>query len=741
VVWAGVAPPGWTTSVPRQAIDSTEPLLDPPVAVPDPYGWMRDESRQETRVLEHLRRENEYTHALTRHLTDPIGNKQGTSENNPETSGSSSSVVDQLYEEMLSAIQETDYTTPRPDQEYVYYTRTLRGKAYTLHCRAPRSSLANSSLLWQDDMTEEEKMNSPVRKDEQIILNVNQLAENQSYCSTGAVRKSPSHQYLAYAVDFSGDEKCHMYVRHLESETLVHEDPDLEISGSLQWGADDHTLFYIRQDEAHRPYQVYRRTFTSLEKNSPNATQPWKDEMIFEELNDLYYVGFYKSLDGRYLFIESSSKETTEIYYLDLNNPADLQSVAPRRPKVLYEVEHKDDTWWILSNVGGLPNMALFTSPAVPNSQDQWQLVQHADTKQPIFDGGYAQSLDHLSCFQNHVVASGRQGGLPRIWVLGIIQSNNHHLDGSTTTTTVEQFEMLKFAEEAYDVSMGTHYEYKTDSIVVTYDSMITPTQSIEIQLDDTSQRRVLKERFVPGYEKELYACERLTVTARDGTTEIPVSMVYRKDVMEQHLQQVQKQRVDSAATTDGERSILPVHLYGYGSYGSCMEADFVSTRLPLLNRGMVYVIAHVRGGGEMGRTWYEEPNGAKYLCKKNTFTDFVDVAKWLIETRKLTSSQMLSCEGRSAGGLLIGASINLAPELFRVAVLGVPFVDVVATMIDASIPLTAAEWEEWGNPNEGKYHQYMMEYNPMTNVKHAVYPACLLTGGLHDPRVQVCGL
>jgi oligopeptidase B len=183
----------------------------------------------------------------------------------------------------------------------------------------------------------------------------------------------------------------------------------------------------------------------------------------------------------------------------------------------------------------------------------------------------------------------------------------------------------------------------------------------------------------------------------------------------------------------------VSVHLYGYGSYGACMEADFVATRLPLLNRGIVYVIAHVRGGGEMGRIWYEEPNGGKYLCKKNTFNDFCDTAKWLIRDKKLTTSDLLSCEGRSAGGLLVGASINQAPELFKVAILGVPFVDVVPTMIDASIPLTAGEWEEWGNPNERKYHQYMMEYTPTLNVQNAKYPACLLTGGLHDPRVQVC--
>jgi oligopeptidase B len=219
--------------------------------------------------------------------------------------------------------------------------------------------------------------------------------------------------------------------------------------------------------------------------------------------------------------------------------------------------------------------------------------------------------------------------------------------------------------------------------VLVSYDSLVTPPQSIRVDMSDpTSPRTVLKQTHVPGYVKEDYGCERTMVKSRDGTTEIPVSIVYRKNVMEEFR---------------ASHKPMPVHLNGYGSYGCCEEADFGVTRLPLLERGMVYVIAHVRGGGEMGRQWYEEPMGAKYLCKKNTFNDFVDVARWLVDEKKMTTSALLSCEGRSAGGLLIGASINQAPDLFKVAILGVPFVDVVPTMIDASIPLTIVEWEEWG--------------------------------------------
>jgi oligopeptidase B len=302
--------------------------------------------------------------------------------------------------------------------------------------------------------------------------------------------------------------------------------------------------------------------------------------------------------------------------------------------------------------------MKLMTSPVKANSAEDWELVVDGDNK-PIFDGSLEKALDSVTVLESHIVAEGREGGIPRIWVF---------------KPETKSFQRLEFEEAAHDVGLGAHYEFDAKSIAVGYDSLVTPPQTLEITLDSPDQdRTVLKSKEVPGYEKELYGCDRLEILSRDGKTKIPISVVYRNDVM----QKVKK---------EGER--VPVHLYGYGSYGSCCEADFDSTRLPLLERGMVYVIAHIRGGAEMGRQWYEEPNGAKFLCKKNTFNDFVDVAKFLVS--EWTTPDLLSCEGRSAGGMLIGAAINQSPELFRAAILGVPFVDVVGTMIDASIPLTA---------------------------------------------------
>jgi len=637
VVYAGVAPKGWDVKLPRQSATSDEALLDPPVAIPDPYGWMRDESRKEQAVLDHLNAENDYTTSLTQHLESLRGT---------------------LYEEMVASIQETDYQTPRPQGNYYYYTRTVKGESYTIYCRAPKTDDISFPVQTWDGTQE-----SPILPGEQVILNVNELAQGQKYCSMGSVKRSPSQKLLAYSADYTGGETCLFYVKDLDTNKVLHHDPKLEISGSLAWGADDSTLFYLKLDAAHRPYQVYKRNLaTSTAENGAD------DQLLLEELDDLYWMGIYKSLDGRYLFVEASSKETSEIHFLDLHDPnATLQCIAPRRPKVLYEVSHREGQWWISSNVGNLPNMALFVTPAVADSASQWTLVQQGDT--PLFPGSYQRSLDHVTCFAKHVVASGREGGIPRVWVLS--------MGDDTAATSVQDFQRLTFAEDAYDVGLGGHYEYETTQLVVGYDSMVTPQQSIEIDMTDLTQRVVLKEKAVPGYDSSLYATERTTVTARDGTTEIPVTLVYRKDVMEQHvasgepvpthlygayvwddLPNEPRKRHFALETHILDHMASTIMFPGYGSYGACMEADFRATRLALLNRGIVYVIAHIRGGGEMGRQWYEEPNGAKYLCKKNTFNDFVDVARWLVDDRKLTAPEVFSCEGRSAGGLLIGGTL-----------------------------------------------------------------------------------
>lgn len=689
---------------PRQSSGSTHPLLDPPRSVPDPYGWMRDDDRTDPEVLDWLRSENAYTEAVTKRL---------------------SGLRSKLYDEMVGSLRETDHSCPGKDGPYWYYTRTYEGKSYRAHCRAPvvvaggGGAAAGATTTTTPVKIEwDGSADSPVLPGEKVYLDENDLAEGKEYCAVGSATESPSHGLLAYTVDYTGDEKYGLHVVDMETGEEVDHDPALECDGSVRWGADDSTLFYVKMDEQHRPYKVYRRRIGLSSRKEGE-----RDKLMYHDPDETTYVSIHKSSDRKYLFVDSSSTETGEVHFLDLTDPnAPLKCVASRRKKVLYEVEHREGSWLITTNVAEDPpsaNMKLVIAPAEEECAEKWTLMRD-ENGSVMFDGGNDRALDDVSAFRGHAVATGREGGVPRVWVISFD-------DDEAAPNAVKGFRRLDFEEDAYDVGLGPNYEYDASEVVLSYDSTITPPQSLAIPLADCvdpAARRVVKSKIVPGYDKSRFGCERTSVLSRDGKTRIPLTLVYRRDAMERH------------DVSDGDA--VPVHLYGYGAYGYPLEADFGSTRLPLLNRGVVYALAHVRGGGEMGRQWYEEPDGAKYLCKRNTFNDFVDVARWLINDRKLTTARRLSCEGRSAGGLLVGASVNQDPSLFRVAVLGVPFVDVVSTMIDASIPLTAGEWEEWGNPNEGHYFEYMLNYSPVNNVrKGGTYPSILITGGLHDPRVQ----
>merc|ERR1719491_2907048 len=371
----------------------------------------------------------------------------------------------------------------------------------------------------------------------------------------------------------------------------------LETSGSFVWGKDASTFFYTTKDPNDRPYRLYQR------RNWQHDTPI--DTLLKEELDDLYYAYGYKSLDGQYLFFESAIKETSEVWFLKLDDDenTEMQCIALRRNKVLYEVEHRHSQWWIWTNVGSTPNMQLMSSPAEPNCGTQWEPILDSESS-PLFDGSLVKSLDSVTVMDTHVVIEGRQDGIPRIWIYNPVSRG---------------VERVEFEEKAHDVGMAANYQFDAANVAITYDSLVTPPQTMELLLASPNggeeERVVLKSKSVPGYKRELYSCDRRHVLSRDGTTQIPISLVYRNDAMDR--------------VRNGEP--VPVHLYGYGSYGSCCESDYSVTRLPLLDRGIVYVIAHVRGGGEMGRQWYEEPNGAKFLCKKNTFFDFVDVARWLI--------------------------------------------------------------------------------------------------------------
>lgn len=467
VILAGAAPPNWPADVPRQSEYSEHKLLDPPVPIPDPYGWMRDDKRTNQEVLDHLKAENEYSEKMTGHLEK---------------------LRKTLYDEMLSSIKETDYTLPRPKGNFFHYSRTFEGKSYASHCRAPRKSDSQDlpEIVW--DGTAE----SPVLPGEEVKLDVNELAEGKDYCAVGSVTQSPSENLLAYTVDFKGDEQCELYVKNLDTGAMVDHDPSLKMYGRVLWGNDDETIFYLKLDDTLRPFQVYRRTIGSDQD----------DELLYEEKDEMYWTGISKSLDSKYLFIETSSTETSEIWFLDLESKdAKIQCVSKRRFKVLYDVDHRNGQWWITSNVEETPNMRLFTSPAKANCETEWALVSDpaSSTGEPLFDGGYERALHGVSTFSNHVVAEGREGGMPRVWLLSMGQTGEE-------SNKIKSFLPLKFEEEAYDAGLSGHFEFDISKIVVAYDSLITPLQHLEISLDDPEgPRKVLKDKDVPGYEKDLY--------------------------------------------------------------------------------------------------------------------------------------------------------------------------------------------------------------------------------------------
>ena len=389
------------------------------------------------------------------------------------------------------------------------------------------------------------------------------------------------------------------------------------------------------------------------------------------------------------MFVTSSSSETSEAHFIDLQHPEKgLQAVQKREKGVLYWMDHQGEHFYIVTNKDKATNFKLVAAPVTAPGAANWKEVFPYDPEVKI---------DHVECFKDFIAVSGRQDGFSQIWIV-------------KKTGAAYDKHRITFDEPIYTVSTWINRTYDTSKLRFMYTSMTKPRTTYDYDVNSREQV-FLKEKPCPKYDPSLYVAERVEATATDGTI-VPMSMVYRKDKRGKGPQ--------------------PVHLYGYGSYEICIDPSFQSTVLPLLDRGVIYVIAHIRGGGEMGRTWYED---AKYLTKMNTFTDFINCAEHLIQTG-VTSSSMMTCEGRSAGGLLMGAVLNLRPDLFTAAIAGVPFVDVMNTMSDASIPLTTGEWEEWGNPNEAKYFQYMLSYSPYENVKAQAYPTILVTSGLFDPRV-----
>ncbi|KAA8492595.1 Protease 2 [Porphyridium purpureum] len=522
---------------------------------------------------------------------------------------------------------------------------------------------------------------------EEIVLDENELAKGLSHCDVRALEPSPDHTLVAYSLDNMGYETYKIYFKDLATGKLLNDRIDRDTTGSVTWGINNDVVFYTTQDEAHRSYKVWMHRL---------GTDCATDVELFAEPDEEFSATYFKSRSGKYLFVGSQSTDTSEWWYLDLSTvrpdqKPELVCMQARRDTIEYDPDHwNNERFLIVTNQDAAKNFkVMFCSIAAPSSA-YWK---------DLFPYDPSIKVDGLSVFEDFIVMRGRQGGYRQLWFMNSKDPANTRY-------------VLDLPEKAHVVGPGVNKEFTTSVFRFSYSSMTTPRQTWDYDVVSKA-RTLLKEQPVPHFDRSLYSSERLYAAAPDGT-QVPMSMVYRTDKMKK-----------------GDAS--PLFLYGYGSYELSIDPSFDAKYLPLLDRGVIVVLAHVRGGGEQGYTWYDP--GARYLTKANTFTDFIACAEHLIR-EKYTEPSKLAIEGRSAGGLLIGAVLNMRPDLFAVAIAGVPFVDVMNTMSDSTIPLTTGEWRAWGNPNSAEFYEYMLSYSPYDNIARQKYPSLLVTGGLYDPRV-----
>lgn len=520
----------------------------------------------------------------------------------------------------------------------------------------------------------------PVGKEtnEEILLDLNLLAADYEYLRLGIFQVSPNHQLLAYSLDSDGAEDFVIYFKDLVTGELL---PD-RLAGtgrSAEWANDNQTLFYSTLDAAKRSYKCYRHKL---------GTNPDSDPLLYHETDRLFNVYLEKTKDRRYIILSIHSIESVENRFLDADMPdADFTVVHPREKGVRYTIAHHTGTFYIVTNADA-PNYRVMTVPVANPARDNWQeLIPHRRQVK----------VDDIELFSHYLVLYERENGLRTLFIRNLDKGNSHY---------------VSFPEPVYTFSRAPNPEFDSRTLRYTYMSLTTADSDYDYDMETREALLVKRKPVLGGYEPSQYRTKRIFATAEDGT-KIPMSLVYRKGVVK-----------------DGQNPCL---LYGYGSYGANTDPTFDSNRLSLLDRGFIYAIAHVRGGQEMGRHWYDQ---GKFLNKKNTFTDFIACAKHLI-SQEYTSSDKLAISGRSAGGLLVGAATTMAPGLYKAVVAGVPFVDVVTTMLDESIPLTVGEFEEWGNPKDKEYYDYMLSYSPYDNTTRQRYPNILITAGLNDPRVQ----
>ena len=598
----------------------------------DDYFWLRE--RENPEVIAYLEAENAHTERSLR----PFKGLQTL-----------------LFDEIKSRIRQDEETAPYRRGDYFYYVRYVEGSEYPIYARKKGSLDA----------------------DEQIILDVNELAGDADYFSVRGLDVSPDDRIAAYGIDTEGRRFYDLFFLDIETGELL-DDKIEDMTANFEWANDSQTILYAKQHpETLRSYRVYRHQLGGTE-----------DSLVYEEQDETNYLSVGKSLSSAFFYLVSSQTLSTEVRYLSADSPQDEARVfLPRENDHEYSVTDGGDRFYVISN-DGAENFRILEAPLDDTTKSAWKEVLGHNEQALIED---------VDVFQDYMVVTLLENGLTQMDVIDRASGAVRRID---------------FDEQVYVAYSADNYEFDTRRLRYVYESLTTPESTYDYDLE-TQEHTLIKEKEVVGdFDRENYLTKRLFATARDGT-EVPVSIVYRNGL-----------------ERNGKNPLLQ---YAYGSYGYSTSPYFNADRLSLLDRGFVFAIAHVRGGSEMGRQWYYD---GRQLKKKNTFTDFIDVSRHLIEAG-YTSPEHLYAYGGSAGGLLMGAVLNMAPELYNGVLAAVPFVDVVTTMLDEDIPLTTGEWDEWGDPNKKEFYDYMLSYSPYDNVRATDYPNLLVTTGLHDSQVQ----
>src|SRR5262245_19862183 len=597
----------------------------------DDYFWLREKDNPE--VTAYLREENAYT---------------------AEMMQSTEALQEALYQEMLARIKEDDSSVPYRRGGHFYYSRTEKGKQYSIHCRKAG------------------RLDAP----EEVTLDLNALAAGHPFFSLGAYAISDDGHLLAYSTDVTGFREYTLYVKDLRTATLLP--VAIPKVASVAWAADNSTIFYVTEDEAKRPYRLWRHRL-----GLPGS------DLVYEETDQLFRIGVERSRSRTYLFLGAGSFTSSEWRYLRAGDPDGAwRMLTPREKDHEYAVDHGGDRFYIRTNGGGQRNFRLVAAPVDdPRPERFTELMPHRESVM----------LEDVEVFASHYIVHEREAGLLRLHVTMLGGSATHHIE---------------FPEPTYEVGADANAEFVTGLYRFRYQSLITPASVFDYDVA-TRERTLLKQTEVlGGYDRTRYDSERLWTRATDGA-QMPISLVYRK-----------------GTPRDGR---APLYLTGYGAYGMAYPVTFSSNRLTLLDRGYTIAIAHIRGGGELGKRWHD---AGRMMEKRNTFTDLIACAEHL-KKEGYTATERLVIEGGSAGGLLIGAVINMRPDLCRAAILRVPFVDVINTMLDESLPLTVGEFEEWGNPKIREQYDYIKTYCPYTNLAARPYPAILVRTSLNDSQVM----